>query len=294
MIKRPMLAATLDDENSIKFPVNASEKLDGIRVLKIDGKLVSRSMKPIRNEYIKDMLTKILPDGADGEIIAGDNFQECSSLVMSKEGEPKFKFYWFDYVEDDLSTPYYQRIGRAFRYWLSKLANCPFVEVWPGQMIYTVEDLHAFEQKTLDAGYEGVMLRDIHSPYKCGRSTGKEGYLLKLKRFVDSEAIIIGLDCRYKNLNPDKINELGYLTRSTSISNLVPEEKLGSLIVKDCQTKQTFSIGSGFNDAQREKFWQERESLIGKIVKYKHFSQTGVKEAPRFPIFLGFRDPDDL
>jgi DNA ligase-1 len=34
-------------------------------------------------------------------------------------------------------------------------------------------------------------------------------------------------------------------------------------------------------------------TLAGKIAKYKHF-EVGVKEAPRFPVFLGFRNPLDM
>ena len=54
-----------------------------------------------------------------------------------------------------------------------------------------------------------------------------------------------------------------------------------------------FSVGSGFTDAQRLDFWRNAESLIGKVIKYKSFT-VGVKDKPRFPIFLGFRHKDDL
>jgi len=37
------------------------------------------------------------------------------------------------------------------------------------------------------------MLRHPQSPYKQGRSTPKEAYLLKVKRFSDGEAVIVDL-----------------------------------------------------------------------------------------------------
>ena len=59
------------------------------------------------------------------------------------------------------------------------------------------EELIDYEQGAVEDGYEGVMLRDPSAPYKYGRSTVRKGYLLKLKRFEDSEAEVIdivGLD----------------------------------------------------------------------------------------------------
>jgi DNA ligase-1 len=38
---------------------------------------------------------------------------------------------------------------------------------------------------------------------------------------------------------------------------------------------------------------QERNGAIGKLVKYKYFA-IGVKDAPRHPVFLGFRSKLDF
>ncbi len=43
----------------------------------------------------------------------------------------------------------------------------------------------------------------------------------------------------------------------------------------------------------RVTLWEQRESLRGKLVKYKH-QPGGAKEAPRFPKFVGFREAWDL
>src|SRR4051812_33650187 len=110
MIKKPLLASAVENLDDIKFPVIASPKLDGIRCLKIDGKVVSRNFKPIPNRYIREALEYILPNGADGEIIVGKTFQDVSSGVMSHDGEPEFIYHMFDYVKDSLGKPYVDRI----------------------------------------------------------------------------------------------------------------------------------------------------------------------------------------
>jgi DNA ligase-1 len=54
-----------------------------------------------------------------------------------------------------------------------------------------------------------------------------------------------------------------------------------------------FDIGTGFTADQRQLLWSVGDNLIGRVVKYKS-QPTGVKEKPRFPVFLGFRDAVDM
>jgi len=42
----------------------------------------------------------------------------------------------------------------------------------------------------------------------------------------------------------------------------------------------------------RVSLWVRRESLIGRLVRFKH-QPSGAKEAPRFPKFSGFREQWD-
>jgi DNA ligase-1 len=72
---------------------------------------------------------------------------------------------------------------------------------------------------------------------------------------------------------------------------MIPCGTTGTLIAQN--EKGIIRIGSGLDDKMREDIWSNKDSYIGKIVKYKYFSQ-GVKDLPRHPVFIGFRDPDDL
>ena len=137
------------------------------------------------------------------------------------------------------------------------------------------------------------MLRHPDGPYKHGRSTAKEGWLLKVKRFEDSEARIIGFSELMHNANEAKRNELGHLERSSHKANKVGKQMLGALTVQDLKTKVEFDIGTGFTEDQRRLLWATGDNLLGKVVKYKS-QPTGVKEKPRFPVFLGFRDKVDM
>lgn len=292
-IKKPMLADDFDPSKA-KFPYIATPKIDGIRFLMVNGVAVSRSFKPIRNKHIQSLLSNTLPDGIDGEITSGDTFQSSTSAVMTIKGEPKFKAWIFDYVdpESDTIAPWMDRIGEVFGMIIKTNPPFEFKVLDGGSIIRTLQDLERYENYCLSEGYEGVMLRDPHGTYKFGRSTVRDNILLKVKRFCDDEAELLRIEEKMSNQNAAEKDAFGHVKRSASLDGMVPMNTAGTLIVRNKEGLE-FGIGSGLNDQMREEIWNNQEKYIGKLVKYKYFPQ-GVKELPRHPVFLGFRDVDDL
>jgi len=286
-ITKPMLAVAVEDTKTLTYPILCTFKYDGIRCLKVDGKVLSRKFKEIPNHHIRGLLQS-LPDGVDGEIICeGKTFNETQSLVMTEEGTPDFKYVIFDYVTDSLSKSYEDRMWE-----LHRLQVPEYVQKAIPVALYSEYQLHEFEEIALKRGYEGVMIRSLNGPYKCGRSTLKEGFLLKFKRFLDSEAEVIGFEERMHNGNEAKKDELGHTKRSSHKANLVPMNTLGALIVRSPNGVE-FKIGTGFDDELRAEIWKNREKYQGKLVNYQH-QPSGAKDKPRFPSFRGFRDERDL
>ena len=68
-ITKPMLAGKCERLDALSFPVLATPKLDGIRCLKIDGRALTRSFKPVSNRSTREWIEANLPDGLDGELI---------------------------------------------------------------------------------------------------------------------------------------------------------------------------------------------------------------------------------
>ena len=136
------------------------------------------------------------------------------------------------------------------------------------------------------------MVRDPNGTYKMGRSTTKDGILLKIKRFDDAEAVVIGIEEKLSNQNEALKDAFGRTKRSTHQANMVATGTTGALRVRTADGME-FSIGSGLNDDLRAEIWANKEAFVGKIAKYKSFN-IGVKELPRHPVLLGFRDPDDM
>jgi DNA ligase-1 len=291
---RPMLACQYD-KAKVRWPMLASPKLDGIRCLAFGGVAMARSMKPIRNRYIqawfKDNAEAL--QAFDGELIVGppnaaDVFNVTSSAVNSEDGEPDFTYHVFDRVALGDYT-------HRFDY-LRQEDMLDRVKLVPNFTIFSEGDLGFYESKALDEGYEGVMLRHPMSPYKQGRSTPKEAYLLKVKRFFDAEAEIIDMLEEMRNDNPLTTNELGLGKRSSHQGNLIAKGTMGTLCVRGINGEfkgVEFGIGSGFDQATRQSLWDNRQNMLGKVVTYKYFS-IGVKDKPRFPVFKGFRDLTDI
>ncbi len=289
MIIKPMLADTLEDVSDLKFPVACTPKLDGIRCLRVNSSTLSRKFKLIPNLHIQASMANLI-DGLDGELmVPNTTFNNISSAVMSSDGEPNFEYWVFDYVDKGgLAVPYMKRMEN-----LGKLALPPFCKKVLPWIANNIDELLNFEQMVLAQGYEGVMTRSLASPYKCGRSTVREGYLLKLKRFKDSEAEVLDFEERMHNANKATLDAFGRTKRSAHKANLIPDDTLGAFVVRDVTTGLEFRVATGLDDAFRKKIWGDRERYRGKLIKYK-YQEAGMKDLPRFPVFLGFRDPNDM
>lgn len=291
---KPMLAAATDGKDLL-YPVLVSPKLDGIRCIVQDGVALSRSLKPIPNRYVQNLIGRTSLNGLDGELIVGADrgpgvFARSSSGIMTIEGEPDFRFHVFDDQATPLSDPFKYRFESATK--RCKNVKHRLIPV-PHIIIANERALLKHEAIYLAEGYEGIMIRSVNGPYKYGRSTLKEGYLLKLKRFIDSEAVVIGMTQLMHNANEAETNELGYKERSSKKGGKVPLELMGALQVRDLKTKVEFEIGTGFDLDQRRLLWLHGKKVNGRIAKYKS-QPVGVKDKPRFPVFLGWRDERDL
>ena len=287
-IQKPLLAGKFNSEKA-KFPYAATPKIDGIRFLMVGGAALTRSFKPIRNEYLQKILSSNLPEGIDGELTSGSTFQECSSIMRIK-GEPDFKVWIFDFVNPkDEPKPYKERMNELRKF---ESFNIPSYEILFPTIVSNQEQIDQLMIKNLNAGYEGLMLRDPNGIYKFGRSSVKENILLKVKEFMDDEAEIIAFREKMVNTNEGLKDNFGRTKRSSCQDGLKPSGTLGGFILRNSEGLE-FSCGSGLNDALRDEIWKNQSKYLGKLVKYKYMSK-GIKELPRHPVFIGFRDETDL
>jgi DNA ligase 1 len=253
---------------------------------------MTRSFKPISNRFIREWIETNLPDGVDGELtLRGGTFSQSASAVGARDGEPDFLFHVFDLVVEGIAQRYDHRMANL-EYW--KITSPHVGKVLPVK-IENAAQLAVYEEECLAAGYEGVMVRDPAGPYKCGRSTEREGYLLKIKRFEDAEAVVLATYEGMTNQNEAQQDAFGRTKRSLSQAGMVGRGELGGFIVRRLESGVEFRLGYNhvLGGIDRVSLWLRRETLVGKLVKFKH-QPSGAKEAPRFPKFIGFREAWDM
>lgn len=290
---KPMLASPADLD-SVRYPVFASPKLDGIRASVVGGRLLSRTLKEIPSRHIYNLLSKQIFEGLDGELIVGlptspTCYRDTVSGVMADNKTSDYAYFVFDLWNTD-NAFYTRRLDLRSR--MMTLQNWPTIIPIEHVQIDTREQLDAYETKMVEAGYEGIMLADPNAKYKFGRATTKGGELLKVKRFVDAEAEIIGMEEEMFNGNEAETNELGRTKRSSAQAGKTGKGTMGALIVRDIVTGVEFNIGTGFTAADRREWWgwflTQTERTPKPVVKYKSFP-VGVKDKPRHPVYLGLR-----
>lgn len=321
-IFKPNLAGTPKNDSDIPFPVLASTKIDGLRAM-IHDRVMSRSMKEIPSKHIQQALNLKELAGLDGELVVGSPtdpncMQNSTSGVMARDKEPEFTYHVFDKFDhpgsfaDRLAAAtaavkHVQAEWSRLRVQLrldgsAWLENCPIVLV-PHKWVNDIEALNTYEAECLAEGWEGVMVRRPDALYKQGRSTPREGGLLKIKRFMDAEAVIVGFEEEMKNNNAKVTNELGRSKRSSHAAGKTGKGTLGAYV---CQrvivdergnmvlvNENTFNVGTGITDAHAAWAWANRDKLMGTHITFKSFP-IGVKDAPRHPVFKAHRAKWDM
>jgi DNA ligase-1 len=310
---QPMLAERKKpDLDKLTYPLLGSPKLDGIRCIIRNGEALSRKLKPIPNSYVQDSL-RGLPEGLDGELIVGGEVDSrvwngTQSGIMSRDGEPDFSYWIFDTVS---SANFADRYNRACEIVLEYAEAYPWLRIVPHHLLNSPEEAMTHEENYVSKGFEGLMLRSLDGPYKFGRSTLREGYLLKLKRFEDAEAIVIDVVERMHNANEQERDERGYAKRSHAKAGKVGTDTLGALVccigvredgslvpadeVPFPHERVEFEVGTGFTDEQRAALWARRDTdLIGSVHTFKFQGLTPDERKPRFPVWKGERNTGDL
>ena len=316
---KPQLAGKFDEAKvAKKLPLLGQLKYDGIRVFIRDGMAYTRSLKLVRNSEIQSWVRHNKDDleGLDGEIICGDPtapdcYRRTMSFVMAYDAQDEFTFYAFDkWDEPDIfmnRLDIVKEIADRFR-GESIIRKKPLIlQAADTRTLETMEEVWAFHDEMIALGQEGIILRDSYSYYKYGRGSPVKCECIKMKEggWIDTEAVITGFNEQLENTNEATLDELEHTQRSGHKENLIPKDTLGSFdiqgwfpddeLIDDLMRNVQYDTrcGSGLDDATRKEIWENRPKYLGKLIKFKFFT-VGIKDKPRFPIFLGFRDPDDM
>ena len=307
----PMLAsdAILD---KIKFPCIIQPKIDGVRGMNLLGNFTGRSLKKVPNKAIQAQFSRPEYYGFDGEMAMNsydlahpDLCRFTTSAVNSVQGSPEVTWVVFDWItEDTILLPYGKRLKMLYQHINAKAVFG--VRPILSRVAHSMDELVENETNWLDMGYEGLIIRDPNGMYKQGRSTAREGGLLRIKRFIETEAEVLSIIEGDTNENEAQTNELGRTFRSSHKENKVPNGTVGAMMCRMLNTVlddkgevllakgQIVKVGPGtMKHPDRKKYFEQQSLLVEHIVKFKFFPK-GVKDKPRFPTYVTHRPAWDI
>ena len=314
---KPQLADDVDFA-SLNYPCWGMPKIDGVRGLQPQDKLVGRSLDEFKGFGLTNLLSKPEHHGFDGEITLGSSPVALpgESLCAQTTGAcGAFKgitevadFHWWLF---DLVTPETVTQAYAVRYpeledRLGKLNN-PRLHLVPRTVILNAEEAKEFAAKCLADGFEGAVFRNPRATVKEGRPTKSGQQFMRFKPWADFEIIVKMVVEEETNTNEAKLNTLGKTERSGAKAGKVPNGKVGSVVgtvAKDVLCPftgrvlfprgQVITAGAGrMKDAEAKAFFENQTLIVGQIAKIKHLAY-GVMDQPRMATFECLRDPVDM
>ena len=268
---KPMLAHKWEDfKDKIQYPVYSQPKLDGIRcIVRADGMWTRAGKSIISAPHIFEALKPLFeadPDMIlDGELYADKYANDFNAIVsLVKKTKPSLQ---------DLADS-----AKVIQYHVYDLPNCDavFTKRYQALLAMTLpeccvkvatdqidnaNDLNAYYEDYMTAGYEGQMVR-LDAPYENKRSKS----LMKHKSFTDEEYTIVG----YEEGNGNLSGMVGALVFETATGN-----------------RFTASVNGGWE--YLKELWAERDTLIGQHATVKYFQITPDGK-PRFPKVTAIRN----
>jgi DNA ligase-1 len=297
------LATNSEGRPEMKGIKRLEPKLDGVRVLlmvipsdfgDVTTICFSRNGKQFDNfghieEQVRNNWIKIarghqnaLINGfvLDGEVI-GNTFQELMRQARRKDNvqadDSVFNVFDIiplsDFREGHWNAQLRKRID-ILEHIRHVVDTMPNVELLPHIMVDLdtaagKDQLERYAKDNVNAGFEGIMIKELEAPYICKRSTD----WMKWKPTLTVDLEVVGVE-------EGTGRNLG---------------RLGALVCHgvDDGKEITVNVGSGFSDSDRDDYYSNRNLVIGRTAEVLCDVITQNQDGTyslRFPRFVRFRD----
>jgi ATP-dependent DNA ligase len=263
----------------------SSPKIDGIRgfFIKANGQVkgYTRNAKELLTAaHIAEALQALPIDNVifDGELIPRDQtWGNALSYVKSdkrfatdeafrQEVRDKLQFAIFDLISLDeyMSLRFKEtQMERYTKLSMLNLTGC--LKLVEHVLVTSFEEIERLFEQALKAGWEGLVLKFADMPYNPRRSS----CWMKKKPFKSIDAPITGfVEGQGRHVG-----------------------RLGAFEVE--YEGERFTVGSGFDDAERDKYWGMKDQLLGKMIEVRFQDDPQKVAKARFPIFMRMRADKD-
>lgn len=277
----------IDEE--VKFPVRVEPKLDGLRCIAVknNGVVTMFTRNGTVLETLPSIKFSIEAAPWDNFVLDGENmgsdWNESASVIMSRKNnkdDSDIKYHVFDamhlddWIDQNNETPLSERIDLAASLIEQMPEGSPVLHV-EGKSSNNLKELLEFYSKTMEKGYEGIMLKKLNSPYVFKRSDA----VLKLKPITTYEGAVVG---HYEGGRGTKREGMW-----GGFEVLMPN----GVITR---------VGGGFTDRLKAEIGIDPDLWIGRIVEVEGqpdpLTTDGLTRDGkiRFPVFIRERDSNDV
>lgn len=282
----PMLAKKFSKAaRHVEYPAAGQRKFDGVRCLAMSAEgfpsnivLLTRKNKEFAgmNSLRSEIALLNLPPSIvlDGELYSDTlTFQRVSGLVRKKpenlserdlEDLEQVSYRIYDLINlsnmDMTFASRYRLLQSLLRAVPS--SQTPRLRLTRNVRIRNEEDVAAYLALFEEEGFEGLMVRNLESPYELDK---RSKHLQKVKTFIDEEFPIVGY---YEATGND---------RGTPIWEC------------EAPNGRRFRARPMGTLAERRELWANRDAAIGRplTVRFFEYTDDGV---PRFPVGVAIRD----
>lgn len=285
---------SLKHEKKMQGKKQIEIKLDGVRVLTVirgdKVEMFSRNGKQFHNfGHIIQEIEAVIRDHPvpyplvlDGEVMSAD-FQDLMKQIHRKDGKQHTDavLHLFDTIPLGCFHNGVWDKPQSFRSEITKhwvedhkavLEHVTALD-WETVDLDTDEGQDRFTQlnkAAVEGGYEGVMIKDPDAPYECKRTHA----WLKAKPFIEVTLEVVEVE---EGTGRNK-------------------GRLGAFVCQGVDDGKDIrvNVGSGFTDAHRDSYWNNRDALIGQLVEVRADAITQNQDGtyslrfPRFKTFRGF------
>lgn len=241
-------------------------KFDGHRCLAIrdaDGtlKLFTRKGVEVTTcQHLIEQLSVFMPTGTtfDGELyIHNTPLSDIGSYIKRQQPmSEQLCYMMYDMVANEPFAMRFQQLSQ-----LATRTGGPQLHLAMTQPVNNLDDVLNFQAQCLENNYEGAMLRHGRDGYEPGVRSGS---LIKVKTFVDGEFTIVG--CREGRA------------------------KFEGAAIFECVTAagHKFEVTAPGDMPQKQWYWQNHQSFIGKSLTVKYQKMTATAEpVPFLPVAKG-------
>jgi len=266
-------------------------KLDGVRcitVVDFESRTVvqyTRNGKVLENfSHITDgILANIDELGRsyilDGEVVS-NSFNELMKQVHRKDNvqAQDARLMLFDMVplvefkagQSVMAQRRRSNLLRSFKNLFDQMGNIDVISQKEFNLDVLTDEIEFkdYNKEMVNAGFEGIMIKDPEAKYECKRSTS----WLKQKPFIEVSLEVTAVE-------EGTGRNVG---------------KLGALVCEgvDDNKRIVVNVGSGFTDADRAEYWESNNDVIGQVVEVRADAVSQNQDGTyslRFPRFLRFR-----